>query len=138
MQSVSCVVREQGYGKGVMLRVAAAVVIEDDRVLLVSKAAAPDVFYLPGGKPEPGESAEECVRRELREELGVQLASLAFHETVRAPAALEGVPMTMEVFRVELIGQPAAGAEIAAIAWYQRGKPFAGTLAPAIAELTLP
>jgi 8-oxo-dGTP pyrophosphatase MutT (NUDIX family) len=49
------------------------------------------------------------VRRELREELGVQLTSLTFHETVHAPAALEGVPMTMDVFRAELTGEPAAG-----------------------------
>jgi len=121
-----------------MLRVAAAAVIVDDRLLLVSKTAAPAVFYLPGGKPEPGESAEACVRREVREELGVQLTSLAFHETVHAPAALEGVPMAMEVFRAELSGEPAASGEIAQIAWYRRGEPFRGTLAPAIAELTLP
>ena|SRR5579864_5555870 len=121
-----------------MLRVAAAAVIVDGRLLLVSKAAAPGVFYLPGGKPEPGESAEECLRREVREELGVQLTSLAFHETVHAPAALEGVPMTMEVFRAELSGEPSACGEIARIAWYRRSEPFAGTLAPAIGELTLP
>lgn len=120
-----------------MLRVAAAAVIENGRLLLVSKAAAPELFYLPGGKPEPGESAEECVRREVREELGVELASLVFHETVHAAAALEGVPMTMDVFRAELSGEPAARAEIAKVAWYRRGEPFAGTLAPAIAELTL-
>jgi hypothetical protein len=74
----------------------------------------------------------------MREELGVELASLVFHETVRAPAALEGVPMTMDVFRAALNGEPAASAEIAVVAWYRRGEPFAGELAPAIAELSLP
>jgi len=115
-----------------MLRVAAVAVVENGRLLLVSKTAAPDVFYLPGGKPEPGESAEDCVRREVREELGVELASLVFHETIQAPAALEDVPMAMDVFRAELAGEPVAAAEIANVTWHRPGEPFAGTLAPAI------
>jgi 8-oxo-dGTP diphosphatase len=118
--------------------VAAAAVIRDDRLLLVSKRAAPDVFYLPGGKPEPGESAEDCVRREVREELGVELASLTFHETVHAPAALEGVPMAMDVFVATLDAEPRPAAEIASLAWYREGEPFDGRLAPAIAGGVLP
>ncbi len=118
-----------------MLRVAAVAVVEDGRLLLVSKRAAPDVFYLPGGKPEAGESAEECVRREVREELGADLASLEFDHTIHAPAALEGVPMAMDVFRAELVGTPSAAAEIAAIAWHRPGDPLPGRLAPAIEAL---
>jgi 8-oxo-dGTP diphosphatase len=118
-----------------MLRVAAVAVVEDGRLLLVSKRAAPEVFYLPGGKPEAGESAEECVRREVREELGVDLASLEFDHTIHAPAALEGVPMAMDVFRAELVGPPSAAAEIAAIAWHRPGDPLPGRLAPAIEAL---
>src|SRR5262245_2248968 len=34
------------------LRVVAAAILADRKVLLVSKRAAPDVFYLPGGKPD--------------------------------------------------------------------------------------
>jgi len=118
-----------------MLRVAAVAVVEDGRLLLVSKREAPDVFYLPGGKPEAGESAEECVRREVREELGADLASLEFDHTIHAPAALEGVPMAMDVFRAELVGTPSAAAEIAAIAWHRPGEPLPGRLAPAIEAL---
>jgi 8-oxo-dGTP diphosphatase len=120
-----------------VLHVAAAAVVEEGRLLLVSKSAAPDVFYLPGGKLEAGETAEACVRREAREELGVELAALEFHETVYAPAALEGVPMAMDVFRCRLACEPRAAAEIAAVAWYRPGEAFAGQLAPAIAALTL-
>jgi 8-oxo-dGTP diphosphatase len=118
-----------------MLRVAAVAIVEEGRLLLVSKRAAPEVFYLPGGKPEPGESAEECVRREVREELGVGLASLEFDHTIHASAALEGVPMAMDVFRGELVGAPSAAAEIAAIAWHRPGEPLPGRLAPAIEAL---
>jgi 8-oxo-dGTP diphosphatase len=121
-----------------MLRVAAAAVIENDRLLLVSKTAAPRVFYLPGGKPEDGETATECIRRELREELGAEPASLEFLETVRAVAALERVPMTLDVFLAKLDGVPAPAAEIASVAWYTDGTPFAGQLAPAIVGGVLP
>jgi 8-oxo-dGTP diphosphatase len=121
-----------------MLRVASAAVIENDRLLLVSKTAAPRVFYLPGGKPEDGETATECIRRELREELGAEPASLEFLETVRAVAALERVPMTLDVFLAKLDGVPAPAAEIASVAWYTDGTPFAGQLAPAIVGGVLP
>src|SRR5579871_2187298 len=106
-----------------VLRVAAAAVVEEGRLLLVSKRAAPDVYYLPGGKPEPGEPAEACVRRELAEELGVAPASLA---------ALERVPMAMDVFLAEVAGEPEPASEIAELAWYGDGAPFSGRLAPAI------
>jgi 8-oxo-dGTP diphosphatase len=121
-----------------MLRVAAAAVIENERLLLVSKTAAPRVFYLPGGKRGDGESATDCVRRELREELGTQPASLEFLETVHAVAALEEVPLAMDVFLATLDGTPAPAAEIASLAWYTDGTPFAGELAPAIVGGVLP
>ncbi len=121
-----------------MLRVAAAAVVEEGRLLLVSKRAAPDVYYLPGGKPEPGEPAEACVRRELAEELGVAPASLAFLERVHAVAALERVPMAMDVFLAEVAGEPEPASEIAELAWYGDGAPFSGRLAPAISGGVLP
>jgi len=36
------------------LRVVAAAILEHRKLLLVSKRAAPHVFYLPGGKPADG------------------------------------------------------------------------------------
>lgn len=50
---------------------AAAVVIRDGRVLM-HRSATQDVWYLPGGTGEFGESARETLVRELREELGVE------------------------------------------------------------------
>ncbi len=56
--------------------VAAAVVIEADRVLLTRRPGGTHLAGLwefPGGKLEPDESPEECVARELREEIGVEV-----------------------------------------------------------------
>jgi 8-oxo-dGTP diphosphatase len=119
-----------------VLRVIAAAVLGSRGLLLVSKRAAPDVFYLPGGKPERGEAALDCLGRELREELGVAIAAAEPFAEVRAPAALEGVEMWMSVFVCRLVGAPAPAAEIAALRWWP-DEP-APRLAPAISDCVIP
>jgi 8-oxo-dGTP diphosphatase len=100
------------------LRVIAAAVVVDGRLLLLSKRAAPDVFYLPGGKPEPGEGPLACVQREVREELGCSIHQAELFLEVRARAALESVDMHMTVYRAGLIGTPTPATEIAALTWW--------------------
>jgi 8-oxo-dGTP diphosphatase len=100
------------------LRVIAACVIEKGRLLLVSKHVAPDVYFLPGGKPEPGESQLGCLTREVREELGAGISSAEPFGDVRERAALEDVPMHLSLFRVHLDQAPRAAREIASLAWW--------------------
>jgi 8-oxo-dGTP diphosphatase len=118
------------------LRVIAAAVLGSRGLLLVSKRAAPDVFYLPGGKPEPGEAPLACLRRELSEELDVEMVSAEAFTDVRAPAALEGIEMWMTVFLAQLAGAPKPAAEIAALRWWP-AEP-APCLAPAISDYVIP
>jgi 8-oxo-dGTP diphosphatase len=118
------------------LRVIAAVVLGPRGLLLVSKRAAPDVYYLPGGKPELGEAPLACLGRELDEELGVGIAAAEPFAEVRAPAALEGVEMWMTVFLTRLAGVPAPAAEIAALRWWPHD-PGLG-LAPAVRDCVIP
>ena len=57
------------------IRVTAAVIIEQGRVLATQRherGAMGGKWEFPGGKIEPGETPEACLRRELREELGVE------------------------------------------------------------------
>ena len=57
-----------------MINVTAAIIIKDERVL-IAKRKASDVlsnkWEFPGGKIETGESPEECLIRELKEEFGI-------------------------------------------------------------------
>src|SRR5580704_12288998 len=48
----------------------ALLAIRDSRILLCRKKHTTALLILPGGCYEPGESAGECLNRELREELG--------------------------------------------------------------------
>ena len=55
---------------------AVAVIPHADRLLVIRRAAtveAPGTYCFPGGALEPGETEEDAIRRELREELAVDV-----------------------------------------------------------------
>ena len=59
------------------VHVACAIIERDGLVLSALRSASmnlPLKWEFPGGKIEPGEGREECLRRELVEEMGVQIA----------------------------------------------------------------
>ena len=54
------------------MKVTAGIFVKDDHILLMRCApgqSAAGGWEYPGGKIEPGESGEQCLRRELNEEL---------------------------------------------------------------------
>jgi len=58
-----------------VVEVAAAVIARNGRYLVTQRGAAQHLggmWEFPGGKRQPGERLEECLRRELDEELGVE------------------------------------------------------------------
>ena len=95
----------------------------DGRVLTVRKRGT-EMFMLPGGKPESGESEADCARREVHEELGVELEprDIAPFGTWDAPAANEAdATVRASVFRASAIASatasPRVQAEIEELRW---------------------
>lgn len=58
------------------IQVAAALIVREGCYLITRRKAGAHLgglWEFPGGKREPGESLEDCLHRELREELGVEI-----------------------------------------------------------------
>jgi 8-oxo-dGTP diphosphatase len=57
---------------------ASVALIDRDRVLLIKRARAPwsGLWSLPGGRLEPGETAEQAAEREVLEEVGLRVFAL--------------------------------------------------------------
>ncbi|MFT4122511.1 MAG: NUDIX domain-containing protein [Microbacteriaceae bacterium] len=103
-----------------VIRVVAALAVDDAGRLLLVRKRGTTAFMQPGGKPEPGEGAAEALVRELHEELGVVVAesSLTHLGRFEAPAANEpGHGVDAEVFALELPGSVAPHAEIEELRW---------------------
>jgi 8-oxo-dGTP pyrophosphatase MutT (NUDIX family) len=126
-----------------LIRVSAVVVRDGrGRVLTVRKRGTTR-FMLPGGKPEPGESAAQTAARELAEELGVEVDPAALRPlgTFRAPAANEaGHDVEGAVFAHEEIDPPgvAAAAEIEELRWLDLASPLPDDLAPLLEHRVVP
>jgi len=68
------------------IQVAAGLIVSEGRYLITRRKAGVllgGFWEFPGGKREPGESLEDCLRREVREELGVEITAPTLFRVVR-------------------------------------------------------
>jgi 8-oxo-dGTP diphosphatase len=90
--------------------------------LLVVRSQQKSLFYLPGGKREPGESDATALIREIGEELSVTLLpeSMQFTEFFKAQAdgKPQGVQVQLTCYQAEYSGQLQPAAEIEELAWF--------------------
>jgi O-acetyl-ADP-ribose deacetylase (regulator of RNase III)/ADP-ribose pyrophosphatase YjhB (NUDIX family) len=87
----------------------------DKGVIIVGRSNPPFGWALPGGFLDYGESLEEAVRRELKEEAGVELENLRqFHTYSRADRDPRFHTVTV-VFVAKAIGTPHAGDDAASL-----------------------
>lgn len=104
-----------------MITVVGLVHVEAGRLLVV-RSRNKNAFYLPGGKIEPGETPQDAVRREVREELGVELDRPEVLKRYVAPAygEGEGAIVDMTCFTARLLGTPQPTSEIAELTYVTR------------------
>ena len=92
-----------------------------DKRILCARSKGKATFYLPGGNREPGESDEQALIREIREELSVELIADtlelvgAFH--AQADGKAEGTVVKVTCYRADYGGEIAAAAEIEEVKW---------------------
>jgi 8-oxo-dGTP diphosphatase len=102
------------------LLVSAIALVRDRRVLMVT-ARGRDVYYMPGGKIDPGETAAEAAAREAFEEVALRLDPAELEELFEVRTLAHGEPdgrhVRMVVFNAETDASPAASAEVGAVPW---------------------
>jgi 8-oxo-dGTP diphosphatase len=102
--------------------VAAGIVVEGGRVLLTQRKAGTHLagaWELPGGKVLPGEDPREALRRELQEELGIDVAvgeivDVTFHRYPEADKAV--LLLFFEARRTDVSAEPRA-IDVADFTW---------------------
>jgi ADP-ribose pyrophosphatase YjhB (NUDIX family) len=111
----------------------ALVVDAGGRVLLTRRGIEPflGMWDAPGGFIRPGESGEEAVRRELREETGLEIAVGEVLAIVPDTYGEEGTA-TLNVFYLARVvgGDPAPASDVSELAWLAPAElPGAGQIA---------
>jgi 8-oxo-dGTP diphosphatase len=69
-----------------VIEVACAIITDGEKVLVVRRSSRmphPLKWEFPGGKLRPGENPEGCIIREIREELGVVIATEQLYPSVK-------------------------------------------------------
>jgi 8-oxo-dGTP diphosphatase len=121
-----------------LLVVAAALVDREGRVLLQKRREGrhmAGLWEFPGGKVEPGERPESALVRELKEELGIDVAADAL-----APAAFASAPLGERHLLLLLylcrvwVGEPHA-LDASALKWLRMQEMVPGDMPPADAPL---
>ena len=121
------------------VRVAAAIIVENGRVLAAQRGygAFKGGWEFPGGKLEPGETAEEACVREAREELDVTVGGLEPFRTVEHDYADAEPPfhLSMDCFLCRIAAGAVNDTEHERLRWLAPEELFSVGWLPADVEL---
>ncbi len=93
----------------------AGVIVKDGRLLVV-KEFDEEVYHTPGGKIELPETPMDALKRELEEEIGVQLLSAQPFIKIN-DETFHGDKLLLETFMAEIEGMPKPSSEIESLQW---------------------
>lgn len=100
----------------------AAAIIRDRKILFV-RDKGEDFFKNVGGKIENNETSEECLKREINEELGVDLINTPqYYFSLPVTKAANNPDVTIEIhlYKCEIEGNPKPSAEIEELHWLSK------------------
>lgn len=93
-----------------------------DRRLLQARSTGKTAFYMAGGKIDPGETPEQALHREIREELDAGIAPGTLEPLGVFEAEAFGHPpgtrLHMTCYLADLTGEPTATSEIAELRYF--------------------
>lgn len=102
-----------------MIEKSAGIIIEDNKLLLVS-GNSNLFFWLPGGKLEKGETPEDALKRELKEELDIELSYFKPYITYVSDQEEDGTIRKVYTFIIKYDGRINNQAEIDRIVWLSK------------------
>ena len=98
--------------------------IQNDSFLVCRKDNYTSKLIMPGGQIDPGETVEDCLIREIHEELGnqVKLEDISYFGTYFDKAASDDptVIKTVEIqlYKAKLVGSPSPSSEVIELLWF--------------------
>jgi len=121
-----------------MQRVTAALLVREGKVLIALRKAGKHMgrkWEFPGGKIHPGESPQECLRRELAEELDIETRIGVLVGTARYSNPDVGIELEILLYRAEYLSGAFTLHDHESLAWVAPGELESYDLADSDREL---
>jgi mutator protein MutT len=118
------------------IEVSAALIFRDGKLLITQRYAKSHLgglWEFPGGKREPGETFEQCLVREIREELGVEISVGELFEEIHHTYPEKSV--RLKFFTCRLMSGEPRPLDCAAVKWIDRTQLAAHAFPAADAQL---
>ena len=112
-------IRHSSFG----IEVSAALIFRAGKLLITQRHAQSHLgglWEFPGGKREPGETFEQCLVREIREELGVEISVGELFEEIRHDYPEKSVHLKFFICQL-LSGEPRP-LDCAAVKWVKKAE----------------
>lgn len=117
-----------------------ALILVRGRKLLLVRPKGKNVYYMPGGKREKGETDIETLKRELHEELGIGIldssARFAGEFVAQAHGAPKGELVSIRCYTATVVGNLVASGEIEEMRYFTSEEYFRmGQVAAAVQKI---